>query len=518
MKNADPSTAWIRSHPVFFRIVNTTVPGIRKTEFDLFEQMDLLNPSLELPYDEVIAKIVWELEDNSQAKQVAGIESLDDLVGLLEAASLCEVETGHHEELRRLVFPSMSCLYYVLEALRLSSHDLLVARPHAYCIEANMCVSPGLRGLTKHVHRYTKALNTALFHKKKGKANNWLLIFYSLCIQCYVRRVLMTMEARELHANGAGMQRGGLESEAYLRDAVFLFREMSMQSRGKLARTVRNSGTKPSLYLGQQQHQQQHNAATRNSWEKWHGEGIVDYIGRMFDLGNYRPVDDPLPSGSRYRQRAGWGNYSEGGGSDSDDTVKALQTATAEPTTTAPVMVDTPMVNIHGNMNTQPHFTIGTTSNMHVNFDGVANMDVSTISNMDMTVIDNLGITHVNATQNMYDGTITNMNIGSITNMNANTMNAETAMGYCESLHSPPSMYSRTSYGGDTESTTSTYHASGSATPTSSCDVSFVESRDDRSFVGSLDDRSFVESTPRMGPLMMVDDNMYPDFQYQPLQ
>jgi len=519
MKNADLSTARVRSHLIFFRVVNIQVPGIRKAEFDLLEQMELLNPSLELPYDEVIAKIVWEMEDNPQAKQVTGIESLEDLVGLLEAAAVCEAKSGHHEELRRLVFPSMCCLHHILEALRLSSHDLLIAKPHAYCAEANMCVSPGLRSLTKHVHRYTKALNTALFHKKKGKNNNWLLIFYSLCIQCYVRRVLMAIEARELDAKGPGIPRGGLESETYLRDAIFLFREMSLQSRGKLARTVRNSGAKPSLYLGQQQ---SNGSETKNTWEKWHEEGIVGYIGRIFDLTDYKPGDDSVQSRSRYRSQTGWGNYAEGGGSDSDDTLKATQTGTTAPTTTtlpamtAPELVNTPTVSMHSNMNTNPHFMIGNTSNMDVNLDSLGNMDAVTISNMSIGTMDNPGVNdmnnmHANSPQTMYGGTTPNMDIGSIANMSGNAPSAEAAMGYCGSVYSPPSMYSRysrTSYGADTASTTSTYHASGSATPTSSCDVSFVD---------SLDDGSFVETTPTMGPVLIPDDNLYYDFQYQPL-
>jgi hypothetical protein len=44
------------------------------------------------PYDGLMIKIVWELVDNRLAAQVMGLEVIDDLVALLEAASRCEAK------------------------------------------------------------------------------------------------------------------------------------------------------------------------------------------------------------------------------------------------------------------------------------------------------------------------------------------------------------------------------------------------------------------------------------------
>lgn len=239
----------------------------------------------ELPYDGLISRIVWELEDNLEAAGLIGLGLVEDLVGFLEAASLCESQYGHYKQERRLVYNSMWCLSYCLETLRLSSHGLLNPQPHSHCDGAGQCVSPGLRGLSRYAFRYFEALDKAIFHRDRRKSHNWLLIFYSLRIQCYVRRALMVLEQRQ---QPDPMGSWASNASWYLWDAVVLFREISMQNRGKLAAKIRDSRAQPSVYL--QQPQQRRSAwagsstSSPQSWEEWHEEGVITHLERIFGI------------------------------------------------------------------------------------------------------------------------------------------------------------------------------------------------------------------------------------------
>ncbi|KLU88856.1 hypothetical protein MAPG_07839 [Magnaporthiopsis poae ATCC 64411] len=286
IKGCEPEAG--SQYGVFCRVVNTEVPNIRC--FNPF--VDLAITLLILPYDNLIANIVWELEDNQEAAQLTGVGSVEDLVALLEAACLCEAQTGHQDQRRRLVYNSILCLQHSMEALRLSAHGLLAADAHAGCHQANQCISPAFHGLTRYALRYAEALNTTLFHKRRGKHSDWLLAFYSLCLQGHVRRALVSLEKRlqSAEVSAGRMEAGGfarpLCSANYLQTAVCLFEQISMQNRGKLAKQIRDSRPKPSVYLQQPPHPSRPGgeSGSSSSWQKWREEGIPEFLRSHFQI------------------------------------------------------------------------------------------------------------------------------------------------------------------------------------------------------------------------------------------
>ena len=296
---------------IFCRVVNIEVPNIRvfvdPIEPILVEMGILLRPihpsQHGLPYDELIVSIVWEFVDNPAA-QLTGVGAVEDLVALLEAASLCEARWGSNDRTKRLVYNSMCCLLHCMQALRLSADGLLAVNAdaaHAHCAEAQECRSPGFHGITKYALRYAEALTTALFNKKRSKDKNWLLVFYSLYIQGYVRRVLVALEQRlqpvELSAGGMEVEARAqrLRSANYLQTAVFWFGKFSMQGQGTLAESIQNERPEPSVYLQKSPHSSQAGDDSGSSWQQGRNEGASQFLGRIYQI----PIDD---SNNEYHQ------------------------------------------------------------------------------------------------------------------------------------------------------------------------------------------------------------------------
>jgi len=345
---------------IFCRVVNTKVENIR--HFDHFAGLELTR-NLDVPYDYLIGRILWELEDSPEVAHLAGVESLTDLVMLLEAACLLEVQWGHYELKRRLVYSSMRCLLHCAEALRLSVHGMLAADPHAHCAQGGKCISPAFNVLTKYALRYTEALTIELFHKNRGKHGVWLQAFYSLCLQQHVRRGLMSLEERlqSLRPSTGSMDVDDpvmpLRSASYLQTAVSLFGKISIQGRGKLAKLIRNSQPKDSVYFPPPPHPSSFGGGRISSigWQSWRKEGVgvhnflekVFQIPTNFTIMQYTPHGNEPPTTST-------------SDSDSDATIilQASTTATtavpsatvtvAAAATTAPIGVGPGVSNITG--------------------------------------------------------------------------------------------------------------------------------------------------------------------------
>lgn len=289
------------SYRIFSKVINTNVPNIRV--FNPFRELDFC--LTEPPYDDLIAFIVWELEDNPNTVQLTGIESLEDLVSLLEAASLYEVKWGHHDRTKRLVYNSIQSLIYCLRALRFSAHGLLTFNSHTYCSQANGCISPALQDLTKYTHQYAKALGRALFSKRRDSHNIWPLIFYSFCIQQHVRFGLMTLEKR-LQSPGSIEVHGPeppLRSFSYLRTAVVLFEEISLQKNGRLAQKLQELQPNPSRYIPQPPQGSRAGGAA-SSWRNWHEEDISKFLRRMFGPPTRPAACGPSPSQPHFNSDA----------------------------------------------------------------------------------------------------------------------------------------------------------------------------------------------------------------------
>ena len=184
----------------------------------------------------------------------------------------------------------MSCLWCCMKALRLDSAKLLSANAHSSC-SSKRCISPGLCGLSTHVPQYVESLTGALLGKKRNENSHWLLIFYSLCIQSYVRRALMVLEESwQSICAGAENATGLLGSANYLHTAASLFTRISAQNKGKLEDEILRTVPQRSEYLGLGSlghllNQYSPNPAPgADGWDKWREEGIDHYLRRIFEI------------------------------------------------------------------------------------------------------------------------------------------------------------------------------------------------------------------------------------------
>lgn len=235
-----------------------------------------------MPYDEFIIQMVWELDDNLGFADLLRVDAVEDFVGFLEAASLLEAEYGHHKPNKRLVYRSMLCLLDCMQILRLASLGLLPRDTHSFCPAdtAGLCACPALHRLTRNVPAYIERLKLELFCKDRGSigGNLWLLVFYSLCLQSYVRRALISLEQRWLPpvAGVWADAKPHVASTEYLHDAVILFKHICIEGKGKLAKLILEKRARPSQYVGRE----------ASSWEKWHEEGLETYLDRIFEIPN----------------------------------------------------------------------------------------------------------------------------------------------------------------------------------------------------------------------------------------
>ncbi|KAK5653213.1 hypothetical protein OQA88_9111 [Cercophora sp. LCS_1] len=262
-------------------------------DFSTFNPMPDLVNTRSFPYGGLIIQIVWELTDCPATAQIMGVGVVEQLVALLEAASLCEARFGHWDEEKRLVYISMRCLLQCARTLRLSSLGFLMLDPHGFCT-AGECICPGLAGVNKHVSVYVRALTGALFSTKKGKDSSWILMFYSLCIQSHVRRALLSLEQSWQHTGSeVPYQTTAPATSKYLHTAICIFQQISAQKKGSLADQIGQARPAPSLYLGAQL------AATGGAWQKWHEEGINGYLERIFQVDDdTRRPSTAIPLGS----------------------------------------------------------------------------------------------------------------------------------------------------------------------------------------------------------------------------
>jgi len=191
---------------------------------------------------------------------------------------------------RRLIYCSLNCLRHCLEAIRLCTSGTLTPTAHTLCSSAD-CTAPGLDGLSKRIPKYVEALTGALLRKKRDEDDNWVLVFYSLCIQSYVRRGLMKLDDQwRASSKSPDCAAQPLGSHNYLQGAVSLFCRVSAQNRGKLANQIERLPATPSAYVGVSSlgdlldQPLPHVPTTAGSWDKWREQGIDRHLRRIFEI------------------------------------------------------------------------------------------------------------------------------------------------------------------------------------------------------------------------------------------
>jgi hypothetical protein len=303
-----------KNRSLLVRVVTTEIKDLRGYVYSLGEG----KYDYDFPYDEIIRKILWELVDNPNAADIIGVDDTEDLVALMETASRCEAkfrewgtkvscasnvirEYGAYHQQKRLVYQSLRCLRDCLEAIRLLTSDVLTLSAHIYC-KPPKCASPGLAGLSERLPRYIDCLTSALLRKKRDEDDDWLMLFYSLCIQSYVRRGLIKLsESWHQHDMGNGPASPGCAD--YLHTAVTLFSQVSSQNKGKLATKIKKSPAQASVYVGVSSlgnlssvplHQPRAAGGTTWAWDQWREDGVERHLKRIYDMQDSDHIDAPL--------------------------------------------------------------------------------------------------------------------------------------------------------------------------------------------------------------------------------
>ncbi|KAE8440569.1 hypothetical protein EG329_007227 [Mollisiaceae sp. DMI_Dod_QoI] len=116
--------------------------------------------------------------------------SLDELTRLLPFAIAYQAE---HQE-NQLIAQSLICLRTCAETLRAKASGLLDTRWHSACESWN-CKVECIVNLNVHLGLYARELSQVFFKKEnlRQRGSWWLSVFYSFCIQSYVRRALVEL-------------------------------------------------------------------------------------------------------------------------------------------------------------------------------------------------------------------------------------------------------------------------------------------------------------------------------------
>ncbi|KAK0621019.1 hypothetical protein B0T14DRAFT_241413 [Immersiella caudata] len=274
-----------KDRDLLVRVVTAKIKDLRGYVYNLGEG----KCDYDFPYDDIIQKITWEVVDNPNAATIMGAEDVEDLVALLEAASRCEAKFREWGTKKRLVYQSLRCLRDCLEALRLYAADALTSSAHIHC-KSPKCTSPGLAGLSERLPRYINCLTSALLQKKRDEVDDWLLVFYSLCIQSYVRRVLIRLEHGWQQQSKTGNTGSKPGCSDFLQTAVTLFCQVSAQKGGRLAAQIKDSPVQASAYVGVSSLGSlstvplaQPTGESPWAWDQWREEGVERHLKRIFD-------------------------------------------------------------------------------------------------------------------------------------------------------------------------------------------------------------------------------------------
>ncbi|KAF8864006.1 hypothetical protein BDZ45DRAFT_74428 [Acephala macrosclerotiorum] len=172
------------------------------------------------PLDECVKNIIWELSESDALLPVLGGFTIDSLTVLLRSASLYQAKT----EGDQLIAQSLICLKDSLEAVNIKTS--LEGFHHSFCrqwdestaVAAGCYITP-IASLEASMSGYIGELSRVLFQKEKMRKVRtwWLSVFYSLCIQNFVRQVLLQFQGCMEPENRS------IGAQQYLHLAVRLF-------------------------------------------------------------------------------------------------------------------------------------------------------------------------------------------------------------------------------------------------------------------------------------------------------
>lgn len=123
----------------------------------------------------------------------------------------------------QLIKESLLCLHFSLEAVRVQSSCTLTKAAHQACCSSS-CKIDCLSRLDAKLKTYLNLLSKVLFKKNSKNCRDWWLsVFYSLCIQSYVRKSLITFVSHQGQGENAKKMTTSSTTSQYLYLAVELF-------------------------------------------------------------------------------------------------------------------------------------------------------------------------------------------------------------------------------------------------------------------------------------------------------
>ncbi|PQE20423.1 c2h2 finger domain containing protein [Rutstroemia sp. NJR-2017a BBW] len=162
--------------------------------------------------------LMWEVQNNSRLRELftnsqpLQSSDLSDVFTLLTAAVTYQIQERNYQ----LIQKSFLCLQACIEAFQTHNSCNLTHITHETC-PTSSCQLHCFSRLDRYLKDYLDLLTMVLFKNGLNCRDWWLSVFYSLCIQSHVRKLLM-----ELAATGAFQDHIASTSQ-YLHLAVRLF-------------------------------------------------------------------------------------------------------------------------------------------------------------------------------------------------------------------------------------------------------------------------------------------------------
>ncbi|KAF4636462.1 hypothetical protein G7Y89_g1614 [Cudoniella acicularis] len=238
---------------------------------------------------ETVIAILWEFQHmsssqiSSQTPSIFKDIKLPDFANLLCSAALYQGENKDYH----LIEISLRCLQSALEALRVQSLCPITSATHQNCTPSS-CQVECLSTLDANLTSFLDLLSEVIFKKNSNYCRDWWLsVFYSLCIQSYVRKLLVALVS---HLDFPGSREQRAATSQYLQVPVELF--AAYNNSGKKYDPL--SYNLDMLFTSEDNLLRKHSLTTEHAkvaqaavyqklWEQENIDGSYEYLRKQFE-------------------------------------------------------------------------------------------------------------------------------------------------------------------------------------------------------------------------------------------
>lgn len=184
----------------------------------------------------------------------------------------------------------MICLRQCLQALRLSSADLLSAKAHDDCTSGH-CQVHYIRELLLGVRMYIDELSTVIFNKDNMRDRRWWLsTFYSLYIQSCVRHAIIAIEKQLCFPDLGDVPAEDLASTQYLHLAGVLFTAASAKYDpllgGQYQYALTDNSVIPETSIPELHHSSVRTACEVDTWGEAGIKSSYQFLRQLLQIGS----------------------------------------------------------------------------------------------------------------------------------------------------------------------------------------------------------------------------------------